>query len=247
MKGDEIVMGHMRKSDWHNGNGHSSAQRPVLVVLGTRPEAIKLCPVVLALRDAGLSTRICSTGQHREMIDEVLSGFGLQADFELHAMRPGQTLSALTAKLVSALGKLLDRFHPSMLIVQGDTTTTLCGAMAAFYAQVPVAHVEAGLRSFDKNAPFPEEMNRILSTRLAGLHFAPTEWAANNLRDEGIPSASIITCGISSAGCHPSATPSSSARDCINSTTSSTVSFRSEGSSAGSRSFEKLSMSMTRL
>ena len=185
----------MRKSHWHNGNGQLSSQRPVLVVLGTRPEAIKLCPVVLALRDARVWTTICATGQHREMVDEVLQGFDLRPDFCLHAMKPGQTLSALTAKLVSALGKLVEQIRPSMLIVQGDTTTTLCGAMAAFYAQVPVAHVEAGLRSFDKTAPFPEEMNRVLTTRLAALHFAPTEWAANNLRDEGIPPESIIVTG----------------------------------------------------
>jgi UDP-N-acetylglucosamine 2-epimerase (non-hydrolysing) len=173
----------------------ASSQRPVLVVIGTRPEAIKLCPVVLALRDLGVVTTICATGQHREMVSEVLNGFDLQADVCLNVLKRGQSLPALTAKLVSALGKLLEEIHPSMLIVQGDTTTTLCGAMVAFYARVPVAHVEAGLRSFDKAAPFPEEMNRVLTTRIAGLHFAPTEWAASNLRDEGIPPESIVVTG----------------------------------------------------
>lgn len=185
----------MRSLDLHDERARAQSQRPVLVVIGTRPEAIKLCPVVLALRDLGISTSICATGQHREMVSEVFAGFDLHADFCLKVMKRGQSLSALTARLISALGKLMEEIHPSMLIVQGDTTTTLCGAMAAFYARVPVAHVEAGLRSFDLTAPFPEEMNRVLTTRIAAIHFAPTEWAASNLKDEGIPPESIVVTG----------------------------------------------------
>jgi UDP-N-acetylglucosamine 2-epimerase (non-hydrolysing) len=185
----------MHELDIHDKRASASSQPPTLVVIGTRPEAIKLCPVVLALRDLGISTTICATGQHREMVREVFAGFDLQADYCLSVLKHGQSLSALTARLISALGKLMEEIHPSMLIVQGDTTTTLCGAMAAFYARVPVAHVEAGLRSFDVAAPFPEEMNRVLTTRIAAFHFAPTEWAASNLKDEGIPPESIVVTG----------------------------------------------------
>ncbi len=159
----------------------------VLVVFGTRPEAIKLCPVVQALQtQKNVETVVCVTAQHRQMLDQVLTVFGLKPDFDLDLMQPGQTLSALSGRLIAGLEKVFLDSKPSLTVVQGDTTTTLCGALCSFYAHVPVAHVEAGLRTFDLDAPFPEEMNRVLTARLAALHFAATEWAAQNLRDEGV-------------------------------------------------------------
>lgn len=163
----------------------------VLVVFGTRPEAIKLCPLISALRAepgcAGIETRVCVTAQHRHMLDQVLSVFDVAPDYDLDVMRPGQTLTELTARLLAALAPVFAEAKPSLVVVQGDTTTTLCGALAAFYIGAPVAHVEAGLRTFDMHAPFPEEMNRVLAARLAALHFAATDWAACNLIREGVP------------------------------------------------------------
>jgi UDP-N-acetylglucosamine 2-epimerase (non-hydrolysing) len=168
----------------------------VLVVFGTRPEAIKLCPVVEALRQQpGMDTLVCVTAQHRQMLDQVLSIFDVKPDFDLDLMQPGQTLTALSARLMAGLEKVYIEARPSLVIVQGDTTTTLCGALCAFYARVPVAHVEAGLRTFDLAAPFPEEMNRLVTGRLAALHFAATEGAAQNLRREGVPPERIEVTG----------------------------------------------------
>ena|ERR1700685_1341867 len=177
----------------------STFSKRVLVVFGTRPEAIKLCPLISALRthpsSSGLQTVVCVTAQHREMLDQVLSVFDVRPDYDLDVMRPGQTLTELTARLLSALTPVFAEVNPSLVVVQGDTTTTFCGALAAFYGGVPVAHVEAGLRTFDMSAPFPEEMNRVLTGRLATLHFAATTWAAENLVRDGVPSESIQVTG----------------------------------------------------
>jgi len=167
-----------------------------LFVFGTRPEAIKLAPVVRCLRgDPRFEVRVVVSGQHREMLDQVLAAFSIQPDYDLDVMRTGQTLSESASRVLGALGPVLDRERSDCVIVQGDTTTTFCGALAAFYQSIPVAHVEAGLRTGDFRQPFPEEMNRVLTSRLAALHFAATESAAENLRREGISRDTIFVTG----------------------------------------------------
>lgn len=169
----------------------------ILFVFGTRPEAIKLCPVAAYLREhAGseFEAKICVTAQHRELLDQVLRVFEVTPDYDLNAMMSGQSLFQSTSRILAGLEDVLrERFD--LVIVQGDTTTTLCGAMAAFYARIPAAHVEAGLRTGNFDHPFPEEMNRVLASRLAALHFAATETAAANLRREGIPEGAIRITG----------------------------------------------------
>jgi len=169
----------------------------LLLIFGTRPEAIKLCPVVRSLREhpSKFEVKVCVTGQHRAMLDQVLEVFQVKPDYDLDLMLPGQTLFQSTSRILAGLEPVLREEKPAMAIVQGDTTTTLCGALAAFYADVPVAHVEAGLRTHDLRQPFPEEMNRVLASRLTALHFAATEKAAENLRVEGIPKESIHVTG----------------------------------------------------
>ena len=168
----------------------------LLVILGTRPEAVKLCPLVLHLRQrGGFEVKVCSTGQHRGMLDQVLAAFEVAPDYDLNVMQPGQSLSQAASRMLAALEPVLARERPDMVIVQGDTTTTLMGALAAFYQRVPVGHVEAGLRTWDMLQPYPEEMNRVLATRLAALHFAPTEGAASNLRREGVGAERIFVTG----------------------------------------------------
>jgi UDP-N-acetylglucosamine 2-epimerase (non-hydrolysing) len=171
--------------------------RRILFIFGTRPEAIKLCPVILRLRGlaGSFEARVCVTAQHREMLDQVLAVFGVTPDHDLDLMRPGQTLFQSTARIVSGLESVLAAEQPDMVLVQGDTTTTFCGALAAFYAGIPVGHVEAGLRTWNLRHPFPEEMNRLLTSRLSALHFAATEWAAANLVREGVPRESISVTG----------------------------------------------------
>ncbi len=160
----------------------------LLFVFGTRPEAIKLCPLVQEMRSrAGFSVRVCVTAQHRDMLDAVLAAFDVKPDRDLNVMRPNQTLSGLTARILSELEPVLVEESPHMVIVQGDTTTTMATALAAFYHRLPVAHVEAGLRTGDLGQPFPEEMNRLVTGRVADLHFAPTDGAARNLAREGVP------------------------------------------------------------
>ena len=168
----------------------------ILVVLGTRPEAIKLSPVVLELRSrAEFQARVCATAQHRQLLDQVLDAFGFAPDYDLNLMQPGQTLAETTARILAALEPVLASERPDLVLVQGDTTTTLCGALAAFYQKIPVGHVEAGLRTWDYLRPFPEEANRVLTTRLSTLHFAATEWAARNLEAEGVPRSRIGVTG----------------------------------------------------
>lgn len=168
----------------------------VLVVFGTRPEAIKLCPVVLNLRSRQqVAVTVCVTAQHRALLDQVLGAFEIAPEFDLDLMLPNQTLSQSTGRILAGLEPVLAAARPDMVLVQGDTTTTLCGALAAFYHRIPVGHVEAGLRTWDRWRPFPEEMNRLLTTRLATLHFAATQWAAHNLEAEGVPPGRIAVTG----------------------------------------------------
>jgi UDP-N-acetylglucosamine 2-epimerase (non-hydrolysing) len=163
------------------------ADKTVLLVFGTRPEAIKLCPLIRELESRQeWAVRTCVTAQHRAMLDQALDAFQVTPDYDLDIMRPNQTLPGLTARILEALEPVLADAAPDMIIVQGDTTTTLAGALAGFYHRIPVAHVEAGLRTGDPAHPFPEEMNRVLTSRLAELHFAPTAKAAANLVAEGI-------------------------------------------------------------
>lgn len=167
-----------------------------LLIFGTRPEAIKLCPVALELgRRSGFQVKLCATAQHRGLLDQVLDSFGVRPDYDLDLMRAGQTLAETASRVVGALEGVLQEAKPDIVLVQGDTTTTLCGALAAFYQRIPVGHVEAGLRTWDRWQPFPEEMNRVLASRLATLHFAATEWAARNLAGEGVDPASIVVTG----------------------------------------------------
>ena len=169
----------------------------ILFVFGTRPEAIKLCPVLLHMRqDSGaFDARVCVTAQHRQLLDQVLEVFHVSPDHDLDLMLPGQTLFQSTSRILAGLEPVFDAQRPDMVLVQGDTTTTFCGALAAFYRKVPVGHVEAGLRTGDPYQPFPEEINRVLTGHIAALHFAPTRKSAANLRAEGIAESSIAVTG----------------------------------------------------
>jgi UDP-N-acetylglucosamine 2-epimerase (non-hydrolysing) len=169
----------------------------VLFIFGTRPEAIKLCPVIRHMRAAcpGLEVQVCVTAQHRTMLDQVLESFDVCPDYDLDLMTPGHTLAELTARILSALDPLLAASGTRMAVVQGDTTTTMAASLGAFYRRIPVAHVEAGLRTGDLAHPFPEEMNRLVAGRLAALHFAPTQSARRNLLAEGIAGDRIFVTG----------------------------------------------------
>ena len=168
----------------------------VALVLGTRPEATKLAPVVLELRrQADAQATIVSTGQHRELLPQTLAVFGLRADVDLAVMAPGQSLTQITTRVLDGCARVFAELRPDVVLVHGDTTTTLAGALAAFYARLPVGHVEAGLRTGDRWSPFPEEMNRLLVDRLATVHFAPTASAAANLRREGVDPAGVFVTG----------------------------------------------------
>ena len=173
------------------------ASRPrVVVVLGTRPEAIKLFPVILQLRDESrLDCRVVVTGQHREMVDDLLRPLGIVPDFDLMLERSSASLNELVARMIPLLETMIDRLEPSMVVVQGDTTTAYCAALAAFHRGIKVAHVEAGLRSFDRRLPFPEEANRRMITVVSDLHFAPTDESARNLYREGVSRESVIVTG----------------------------------------------------
>jgi UDP-N-acetylglucosamine 2-epimerase (non-hydrolysing) len=168
-----------------------------LFLFGTRPEAIKLCPVLRHLQasPADFDVKVCVTAQHRQMLDRVLHAFQVTPDVDLDLMLPGQTLFQSSSRMLTALEPVFRDLKPDLAIVQGDTTTTLCGALAAFYSRVPIAHVEAGLRTWDMAQPFPEEMNRVLTGRLADLHFAATPWAQDNLIREGVAADRISVTG----------------------------------------------------
>ena len=168
----------------------------VLAVFGTRPEAVKMAPVVQALaRTEQIETRVCVTAQHREMLDQVLEAFGIEPDIDLNLMRADQTLAELSAAVFSWLDPVLVREKPEWVLVQGDTTTVMVSALAAYYRQIRVGHVEAGLRTGDKWQPFPEEINRRVAGVVADLHFAPTEWARQNLLREGVPEQRVVVTG----------------------------------------------------
>jgi len=168
----------------------------ILTIFGTRPEAIKLFPVVQALsaRDS-LETLSCVTAQHREMLDQVLNIADIQPDFDLDLMKANQSLDDLTARLLSGIGKILDETKPQRVVVQGDTATAMCGALAAYYRQIPVSHVEAGLRSYNIYHPWPEEVNRKIIGTIADQHFAPTQTSADALKKENIPAEQIYVTG----------------------------------------------------
>ncbi len=169
----------------------------ILVVFGTRPEAIKLAPVIRELRrhPDRYEAIVCITAQHRRMLDQVLGLFRIEARYDLDLMKPGQDLTDITCGVLQGLRRVLEAERPDLVLVQGDTTTALAAALAAFYAHVPIGHVEAGLRTGNLNAPFPEEMNRKVVGSLASLHFAPTEQASRNLRLEGVPQDHIVVTG----------------------------------------------------
>ncbi len=168
----------------------------IAFIFGTRPEAIKLAPIILAMRNHPVMQGIvCVTGQHREMLDQMMNVFGITADADLGLMQPNQTLSGLTARAIEALDGFLQEVKPDFIFVQGDTTTAFCAALVAFYHHIPVGHVEAGLRTYNYEAPWPEEANRVLLSRLASLHFTPTEISRENLLKEGIADKTITITG----------------------------------------------------
>lgn len=174
----------------HNG------KRKALVVFGTRPEAIKLAPVIMELRNSrAFEVVTCATGQHREMLQQTLEVFGIRPDYDLDIMKPGQTLAEVTTAALAGLDKILQQERPGVVLVQGDTTTTFVASLAAYYHRIPIGHVEAGLRTGNRYSPFPEEINRRLTTHVADYHFAPTDVAKANLLKEGISEERILVCG----------------------------------------------------
>ena len=173
-----------------------SVKKTVAIVAGTRPEVIKMAPLWFALRESSvLEPLLISTGQHREMLEQAFGVFGLIPDIDLRLMQPGQTLSDLTARVLSSMTQVLQQRQPAAVLVQGDTTTVLGTALAAFYERIPVGHVEAGLRTYNLDAPWPEEMNRRLADPISRWCFAPTEWSAANLRSERMPPERIYVTG----------------------------------------------------
>ena len=171
--------------------------KKILVVFGTRPEAIKMAPVVKELkrRNKVFDVKVCSTGQHRQMLDQVMELFEIKADFDLNIMSPNQTLADVTCKVLKGMENVFLEWKPDMILVQGDTTTVMAASLAAFYHKIDIGHVEAGLRTGNRYSPWPEEMNRLLATRMATIHFAPTETSRNNLLREAVPSETVHVTG----------------------------------------------------
>ncbi|WP_432222974.1 non-hydrolyzing UDP-N-acetylglucosamine 2-epimerase [Flavobacterium sp. TMP13] len=167
----------------------------ILLCFGTRPEAIKMAPLYHKLKLDFVDVRVCVTAQHREMLDQVLGFFEIVPDYDLNLMKKNQSLNELSSRILQNIDKLFDDFKPDIVLVHGDTTTSLIVSLAAFYRQINIGHVEAGLRTYNKKSPFPEEINRQLTGRLADLHFAPTKWASENLMKEGICRESIFVTG----------------------------------------------------
>ncbi len=166
----------------------------IMSVFGTRPEAIKMCPLVKALeKDEDIKSIVCVTAQHREMLDSALEYFDVKPDYDLNIMKRGQTLSSITADVIMGLEPVLKEAQPDIVLVHGDTTTSFAAALAAFYAKIPVGHVEAGLRTYDRYSPYPEEINRNLTSKLASIHFAPTELNRSNLEKENITENVFVT------------------------------------------------------
>jgi len=174
----------------------AGAGRPIMVIYGTRPEAVKVAPLIRALDDSEMFTPVVAvTGQHRSMLDQVNAVFGVRPAFDLDIHRPGQTLTEITTRALSGVRSVLARHRPDAVVVQGDTTTVFAAALAAFYEQIPVVHLEAGLRTGNPYSPYPEEVNRRLTTRLATVHLAPTSTSKANLLTENVDEASIVVTG----------------------------------------------------
>ena len=168
--------------------------KTVMLVFGTRPEAIKMCPLVNELKTRqNINTVVCVTGQHRQMLDQVLEAFDVVPDYDLSVMKDKQTLFDITTNILNRIKGVLEEVKPDVVLVHGDTTTSFAAALAAFYAKIPVGHVEAGLRTYDRYSPFPEEVNRNLTSKLATLHFAPTELNRSNLAKENIGENVFVT------------------------------------------------------
>lgn len=171
-------------------------KQSIICVVGTRPEAIKMAPVVLALRkENDFDVKILATGQHAAMLDQALNHFDLSADLNLNIMKDSQSLDYITSAVITGAGEYFDKVNPNAILVHGDTTTTFASSLAAFYRQIPVGHVEAGLRSGNMELPFPEEMNRVLTDKIAKWGFAPTELAKQNLLKDGMPFENIVVTG----------------------------------------------------
>ena len=172
-------------------------KKKIIIVFGTRPEAIKMSPLVHALKlePDMFEIKVCVTSQHRQMLDQVLSMFNIQPDFDLNLMKENQNLSNLTSLILSEIKKIFDNYLPDLVLVHGDTTTTLATSMAAFYASIPVGHVEAGLRTHDLKSPFPEEFNRQITSKISKWHFAPTNLSQKNLLSEGVNKSLITVTG----------------------------------------------------
>ncbi len=168
-----------------------------MIIFGTRPEAIKMAPIISCLKTKAKNIKpiVCVTAQHREMLDQVLNIFNIMPDYDLNIMRPSQDLFSITANTLMGLKSILMKEHPDMVLVQGDTTTAFIAGLAAYYLKIPVGHVEAGLRTYNKYSPFPEEINRRLLSALVDVHFAPTNWAKSNLLKEGVPDSKIVVTG----------------------------------------------------
>ena len=170
--------------------------KKILLIFGTRPEAIKMCPLVPELKKRkSLKAVVCVTGQHREMLDGVLSAFGVTPDYDLSLMKEGQTLFDITAGVLSGIEAVLEKEKPDTVLVHGDTTTAFAAALGCFYKQIPVGHVEAGLRTYDVKSPFPEEFNRRAITLMASIHFAPTPLSKENLLQEGVDPKTVFVTG----------------------------------------------------
>ncbi len=168
----------------------------IMTIFGTRPEAIKMAPLVLQLKkDEQLEPIVVVTAQHREMLDSVLDTFGIEPDYDLNVMKQGQTLSEVTSRVLTGLESVIKQAKPDMILVHGDTTTTFAGSLAAFYNEISIGHVEAGLRTWNKYSPFPEEMNRQMTGVMADIHFAPTEQAAQNLLNEKKDPNKVVVTG----------------------------------------------------
>jgi len=170
--------------------------KTILTIFGTRPEAIKMAPLVKEInKSKKLKSIVCVTAQHREMLDQVLNVFNIKPDYDLNLMKPGQTLAQITTRALLGLEEIFEKVEPDLVLVHGDTTTTLAGALAAFYHQIPVGHVEAGLRTWNKYSPWPEEMNRQMVDNIADYYFAPTQESKNNLLKEGKDESKIYITG----------------------------------------------------
>lgn len=168
----------------------------VLSIIGTRPEAVKMAPVIKALRSKSeIEPVVCITAQHRQILDQVLNVFNIKPDYDLNLMLPNQTITEISSAIFTHLDPLIKRVHPDWILVQGDTTTVMVSAILAFYNRVLLGHVEAGLRTYNKYQPFPEEINRTITSTIADLHFAPTQTSKNNLLREGIPDSRILITG----------------------------------------------------